>query len=213
MGRANMSVVEAMRASKVVPVIVLDKAEDAVPLARTFLKAGIGSIEITLRTPAGLEAIRRAVGEVPGIAVGAGTVTTVEELRAVHKAGVAFVVSPGCTPALLREAASLGVTYLPGVVTPSELMVAAEAGLSCLKFFPAEPSGGTTMLRAWSSVFPQIAMVPTGGIDIKNAADYFSVSTVAAVGCSWVAPAKMIAEHAWPAVAERCAQMLALAPK
>ena len=208
-----MSVVDVVRASKVVPVIVLDKAEDAVPLSRTFLEAGIGTIEITLRTKAGLEAIKRAIGEVPGIAVGAGTVTTLEELRAVKKAGVSYVVSPGCTPALLNEAKALGVDYLPGVVTPSELMNAVEAGLSCLKFFPAEPSGGTTMLRAWNSVFPNIAIVPTGGIDIKNAADYFSVPMVAAIGCSWVAPAKLIAEGAWAEIKSRCAQILALAPK
>jgi len=207
------SVTDLMRASKVVPVIVLDKAEDAPPLARTFLEAGIGSIEITLRTPAGMEAIRRTIGEVPGIAVGAGTVTTVEELRALHKIGIGFVVSPGCTPSLIKEAAALGISYLPGVVTPSELMVAVEAGLSCLKFFPAEPSGGTTMLKALGSVFPQVAIVPTGGIDTKNAAEYFAVPTVAAVGCSWVAPAKMIAENAWPAIRERCAEMLAFAPK
>lgn len=207
------SVTELMRASKVVPVIVLDKAEDGPPLARTFLEAGIGSIEITLRTKAGMEAIRRTIGEVPGISVGAGTVTTVEGLLALHKIGIGFVVSPGFTPTLVEEAKALGISYLPGVVTPSELMVAVEAGLSCLKFFPAEPSGGATMLRALASVFPQVAIVPTGGIDTKNAADYFSVPTVAAVGCSWVAPAKMIAENAWPEIRKRCAEMLALAPK
>ena len=206
-----MSVVDVVRAAKVVPVIVLDKAEDAVPLARTFLEAGIGTIEITLRTRAGLEAIKRTIAEVPGIAVGAGTVTTVDELRAVKRAGVAYVVSPGCTPTLLSEAKALGVDYLPGVVTPSELMLAADAGLTCLKFFPAEPSGGAVMLKAWASVFPQIAVVPTGGIDIKNAADYFAVPTVAAIGCSWVAPAKMIAEGNWAEIKSRCAQILALA--
>jgi 2-dehydro-3-deoxyphosphogluconate aldolase/(4S)-4-hydroxy-2-oxoglutarate aldolase len=208
-----MSVVDVVRASKVVPVIVLDRAEDGPPLARTFLDAGIGTIEITLRTKAGLEAIKRTIAEVPGIAVGAGTVTSVAELRAVKQAGVSYVVSPGCTPALLDEARALGVDYLPGVVTPSELMVAAEAGLACLKFFPAEPSGGTTMLRAWNSVFPQIAIVPTGGIDIKNAADYFAVPMVAAIGCSWVAPAKLVAEGGWAEIKSRCAQILALAPK
>lgn len=210
---AKKSIAETMRASRIVPVIVLDKAEDAPPLARTFLEAGIDCIEITLRTKAGMEAIRRTIAEVPGIAVGAGTVTTTAELDAVHRAGVSFVVSPGCTPAMLKAAAGLGVAYLPGVITPSELMMAAEAGLTCLKFFPAEASGGATTLKAWSSVFPQIAIVPTGGIDTKNAKDYFAVPTVAAVGCSWVAPAKMIAEHAWPEVRERCQQMLALAPK
>ncbi len=208
-----MSVVDVVRAAKVVPVIVLDKAEDAVPLARAFLEAGIGTIEITLRTKAGLEAIKRTVAEVPKIAVGAGTVTTVDELRAVRQAGVSYVVSPGCTPGLLNEAKALGVDYLPGVVTPSELMMAADSGLKCLKFFPAEPSGGAVMLKAWASVFPQIAIVPTGGIDIKNAADYFAVPTVAAVGCSWVAPAKLIADGNWVEIKSRCAQILALAAK
>ncbi len=208
-----MSVVDVARASRVVPVIVLDKAEDAPPLARTFLESGIGTIEITLRTSAGLEAIKRTIAEVPGIVVGAGTVLTVEELRAVHRAGVGYVVSPGFTPTLLREAAALGVDYLPGVVTPSELMVAVESGLKCLKFFPAEPSGGAAMLKAWNSVFPQTAIVPTGGIDIKNAAEYFAVPTVAAVGCSWVAPVKLIADHQWTEIASRCKQILALALK
>lgn len=208
-----MSVVDVARASRVVPVIVLDRAEDGPPLARAFLDSGIGTIEITLRTKAGLEAIERTIAEVPGIVVGAGTVLTAEEMRAVHKAGVGYVVSPGFTPTLLKEAAGLGVDYLPGVVTPSELMVAAESGLKCLKFFPAEPSGGAGMLKAWASVFPQTAIVPTGGIDIKNAAEYFAVPTVAAVGCSWVAPATLIAEHAWSEIASRCKQMLALAPK
>jgi 2-dehydro-3-deoxyphosphogluconate aldolase/(4S)-4-hydroxy-2-oxoglutarate aldolase len=208
-----MSVVDVARASRVVPVIVLDKAEDGPPLAQTFLEAGIGTIEITLRTKAGLDAIKRTIAEVPGIVVGAGTVITVDELRAVHKAGVGYVVSPGYTPTLLKEAAALGVDYLPGVVTPSELMVAVEAGLKCLKFFPAEPSGGATMLKAWSSVFPHVSIVPTGGIDIRNAAEYFAVPTVAAVGCSWVAPAKLIADHAWTEIAGRCKQILALSPK
>jgi len=208
-----MSVAALMRATKVVPVIVIDKAADAPPLARAFVASGITTIEITLRTAAGLEAIRRTIAEVPEIAVGAGTVTTGEELRTVHKAGVKFVVSPGCTPSLVEEAKAMGVPYLPGVVTPTELMIAAESGLACLKFFPAEPSGGTGMLRAWHSVCSNIAMVPTGGIDLKNAADYFSVPTVAAIGCSWVAPAKLIAEHAWDEIKSRCQQMMALAPK
>ena len=208
-----MSVLELMRASKIVPVIVVEKATDAPPLAKAFVEAGIGTIEITLRTAAGLEAIHRTVAEVPEIAVGAGTVTTLDELKVVHGAGVKFVVSPGSTPALLAEARRLGVPYLPGVVTPSELMAAGEAGLTCLKFFPAEPSGGATMLKAWASVFSHVHIVPTGGIDDKNAADYFAVPTVAAVGCSWVAPAKLIAEHKWDEVKARCKTMLALAPK
>jgi 2-dehydro-3-deoxyphosphogluconate aldolase/(4S)-4-hydroxy-2-oxoglutarate aldolase len=208
-----MSVAALMRTTKIVPVIVIDKAEDAPPLARAFVAAGIASIEITLRTSAGMEAIVRTIAEVPEIAVGAGTVTSLEELRRVHKAGCKFVVSPGCTPALVAEAKAMGVPYLPGIVTPSELMVAAEAGLACLKFFPAEPSGGAGMLRALASVFPHIAIVPTGGIDNKNAADYFAVPTVAAIGCSWVAPAKLIAERNWEEVKSRCKQMLALAPK
>ncbi len=208
-----MSVADLMRRCRVVPVIVVERPEDAVPLARTFVEAGIGSIEITLRTPAGMEAIRRTIGEVEGIAVGAGTVTTVDELRDVHRLGAVFAVSPGCTRRMIDAAAGLGIAYLPGVVTPSELMMATEAGLSCLKFFPAEASGGVPVLKAWSSVFPSVAMVPTGGIDTGNAAAYMAVPTVAAVGCSWVAPTAMISSGDWPGIRARCVKMLALAQK
>lgn len=205
-----MSVADMMRRMRVVPVIVLDRAEDAVPLARTFVAAGIGGIEITLRTPAGMEAIRRALGEVEGIAVGAGTVTRVAELTELQRMGAAFAVSPGCPRHLLDAAIDMGIAYLPGVVTPTELMTAMEAGLSCLKFFPAEASGGAAVLKAWSSVFRDLAMVPTGGIDMKNAADYFAVPMVAAIGCSWVAPQALIAGGHWDEIGSRCRQILAL---
>jgi 2-dehydro-3-deoxyphosphogluconate aldolase/(4S)-4-hydroxy-2-oxoglutarate aldolase len=185
-----MAMLDLLRLAPVIPVVVIDRAEDAVPLARALVAGGLPVIEITLRTDAALEAIRLA-SQVEGAVVGAGTVLSRHDLDAVEAAGARFAVSPGLTPALLKPHA---VPLLPGVSSASELMVGLEAGITVFKFFPAVPAGGVPMLRALHGPFPGARFCPTGGIDASNAADFLAEPNVVCVGGSWPAPARLIRE-------------------
>jgi 2-dehydro-3-deoxyphosphogluconate aldolase/(4S)-4-hydroxy-2-oxoglutarate aldolase len=187
-------------AAPVIPVIVLDDARHAVPLARACLAGGVELLEVTLRTPAGLEAIRRIAAEVPQAVVGAGTVTTPAEVARVAAAGARFAVSPGFDAALAAAARDHGLPLMPGVMTPGEAMAAMAAGLSLLKFFPAAAAGGTAMLKALAGPFPSLRFCPTGGVDARNAAEYLALPNVVAVGGSWITPASAIAREDWAAV-------------
>jgi 2-dehydro-3-deoxyphosphogluconate aldolase/(4S)-4-hydroxy-2-oxoglutarate aldolase len=188
------------RTVPVVPVIVLDDARDAVPLARACIDGGVTVLEVTLRTPAGLESIRRIAAEVPGARVGAGTVTTVAEVARVAAAGASFIVSPGFDRAIVAAARDHGIDVMPGVMTPSEVMAAMAEGLSLLKFFPAGVAGGIPMLKALAGPFPSVRFCPTGGIDARNAPDYLALPNVVAIGGSWLTPAAAIARRDWPAI-------------
>jgi len=170
----------------VIPVVVLEDAERAVPLARTLVDAGMRAIEITLRTPAALEAIERIAAEVPDATVGAGTVLSPAQGRDALAAGAQFLVSPGATPALLDALAD--APLLAGAVTASEVMALLERGITAAKFFPAEASGGVPALRALGAPFPQMRFCPTGGIDAESADDYLALPNVACVGGSWMIP-------------------------
>jgi 2-dehydro-3-deoxyphosphogluconate aldolase/(4S)-4-hydroxy-2-oxoglutarate aldolase len=176
----------------VVPVMVIDDLESAVPLARALVAGGIRVLEITLRTPVAIEAIRRIAAEVEGAVVGAGTVLTPDQFKACKAAGARFIISPGLTPKLLSAALSEGVPLIPGIATISELMQGMEFGLETFKFFPAEAAGGIPMLKAIQGPIPQVQFCPTGGITPNNYRDYLALKNVSCVGGSWLAPSDKV---------------------
>ncbi|MGY6654600.1 bifunctional 4-hydroxy-2-oxoglutarate aldolase/2-dehydro-3-deoxy-phosphogluconate aldolase [Amycolatopsis sp. TRM77291] len=179
--------------SPVMPVVVLDDAGDAVPTARALLAGGIGVIELTLRTPAALASIERIAAEVPEIVIGAGTVTAPEHAKQAADAGAKFLVTPGCTDAVLDAAFDTGLPFLPGASTVSEAMRLAERGLTALKFFPAEASGGVAYLKSIGGPLPGLKFCPTGGITVKTAPDYLALSNVGCIGGSWLTPKDALA--------------------
>ncbi|MCX7303187.1 MAG: 2-dehydro-3-deoxy-phosphogluconate aldolase [Hyphomicrobiales bacterium] len=184
----------------VIPVLKVKSAAAAVPLARALAKGGLRLIEITLRTPDALEAIRRVAGEVEDAVVGAGTVLNPKQFDEAAKAGSKFIVSPGLTGSLISAAAASEVPLLPGAITPSEIMVALEAGIDFLKFFPAEQAGGTTFLRSLASPLAAARFCPTGGISALNAEEYLAVPNVVCVGGSWVAPDDLVRDGKWDVI-------------
>lgn len=194
----------------VIPVLKIDRVEDAAPLARALVAGGLPAIEITLRTPVALDAIRLA-SAVDGAIVGAGTILTGADFDAAAAAGAAFIVSPGASDAVYEAAERSPVPLLPGAVTPSELMAAIGRGYSVLKFFPAEQAGGAAYLRALASPFASVRFCPTGGIGAANAPDYLALPNVICVGGSWVAPDAAVRAGDWDEVARlaREARLLA----
>jgi 2-dehydro-3-deoxyphosphogluconate aldolase/(4S)-4-hydroxy-2-oxoglutarate aldolase len=191
---------------RVVPVITVPAIEDAVPLAQALVAGGLPVLEITLRTAAGLAAIERIAAEVPGAIVGAGTVTTAEQLHAVRAAGAQFVVSPGCTDALAQAAKQAGGVFLPGAVTASEVLRLLEHGISLMKFFPAETSGGVAAIKALGGPFPDIRFCPTGGIGLELAPRYLELPNVVCIGGSWMLPSALVAQGDWEAIRALAAQ-------
>jgi 2-dehydro-3-deoxyphosphogluconate aldolase/(4S)-4-hydroxy-2-oxoglutarate aldolase len=180
-------------AAPVVPVLTIERAADAVPLARALVAGGLHAIEVTLRTQAAIEAVRAIVAEVPGAIVGVGTVTRPIEVGRAVDAGAEFLVSPGTPPGLAQALADAPVPALPGCATVSEALVLAAFGFPVLKFFPAEASGGVRWLRAVSAPLPEVKFCPTGGIDATNAQSYLALRNVVAIGGSWVAPPQAVA--------------------
>jgi len=184
-----MSAAEAIRTTRIVPVVEIEDVERAAPLARALVDGGIPVIEVTMRTPAALAAIREIAREVPEMTVGAGTVLDAEQAREAAAAGAAFLVSPGFAPGISEAAAGLGLPLYPGAVTASEVLQAMAAGHRVLKFFPAEASGGLPVLRALSAPLAHagVAFMPTGGVTLANLADYLAAPGVVAVGGTWIA--------------------------
>lgn len=181
----------------VIPVIKISRLADAVPLARALARGGLPAIEITLRTPVALEAIRLVADEVPEAISGAGTILNARNFHAAVEAGARFIVSPGTTQELLDVAHDSDVPFLPGTVTASEIMAALEEGYSVLKFFPAEQAGGAQYLKSLASPLAGVSFCPTGGITEKNAATYLALPNVLCVGGSWVAPDELVADGKW----------------
>ncbi|WP_435252711.1 bifunctional 4-hydroxy-2-oxoglutarate aldolase/2-dehydro-3-deoxy-phosphogluconate aldolase [Streptomyces tendae] len=181
----------------VVPVVVVDDLADAVPLARALVAGGLPAIEVTLRTPVALDAIRAVAGEVPGAVVGAGTVITPEQVADVVAAGARFLVSPGWTDVLLEAMRASGVPFLPGVSTTSEVVALLERGVREMKFFPAEAAGGTAYLKALAAPLPQARFCPTGGISPASAPEYLALPNVGCVGGSWMLPKDAVAGQDW----------------
>ena len=201
-----MSFQELLGSTRVVPVITISDPDTAVPLAEALVAGGLQVLEITLRTDAGLESIRRIAAEVPSAVVGAGTVTTPQQYLDARNAGARFIVSPGCTDSLARAAADAGGEFLPGAVTASEVLGLLEHGIAMMKFFPAATSGGIDALKALGAPFPQVSFCPTGGIGLKTAPDYLALPNVVCIGGSWMVPADLIAEHAWAAITALAAE-------
>jgi len=183
--------------SPVVPVVVLDDVETAVPVARALVEGGIRVIELTLRTPVALEAIERIAAEVPEIVVGAGTVVDPDQAKAAAAAGSQFLVSPGVTPALLDAMTDTGLPVLPGCATISEAMALRERGITEVKFFPAQASGGAAFLAAVHGPLPDLRFCPTGGITPANAPDYLALPNVGCVGGSWLTPKDAVRTGDW----------------
>ncbi len=197
---AMLEPLELARHGPVIPVIVIERVEHAVPMARALVKGGVKVLEVTLRTPAGLAAIEAIARAVPEAIVGAGTVRSPADARAAQSAGARFAVSPGWLPSVAAACRELQLALLPGVATASEVMAAAEEGLRFLKFFPAGAAGGIAMLKAWESPFADIAFCPTGGITAASAPDYLALGNVKVVGGSWLTPADALAGEDWPRI-------------
>lgn len=194
----------------VIPVVVIDDVETAVPLARALVAGGLPVIEVTLRTADALEAIARIVAEVPEAVVGAGTIRTSDDIAACLAAGAKFLVSPGTTLSLADAMAASGLPYLPGAATATEVMALAERGLKELKFFPAEPAGGIPYLKALAGPLPDVRFCPTGGIRPATAPDYLALPNVGCVGGTWLTPADALAAGDWGRVEKLAAEAAAL---
>ncbi len=183
----------------IIPVLVVDDATHARPLAQALVAGGLPALEVTLRTPAALDAIR-AMANVPGGVVGAGTLITPEDVRAAKAAGAHFGVSPGATDALIAACEAEDLPLLPGAATATEAMALLEKGYDMLKFFPAEASGGAPALKAIGAPLPQITFCPTGGVSPDNAHSYLSLPNVICAGGSWVAPKQMVQNGDWAGI-------------
>ena len=185
------------RGTAVIPVLTIDREQDAVPLARALLEGGLGVIEVALRTPAAPSAIAAIAAQLPQVAIGAGTLQRAADVAAAVHAGARFLVSPGTTPELAAAALASDLPYLPGVATPSEVMAARALGICVMKLFPAAALGGVGFLKALAPVFPGVAFCPTGGIDADAAADYLALPNVPMVGGSWMAPRDAVRAGDW----------------
>ncbi|KRB78711.1 keto-deoxy-phosphogluconate aldolase [Nocardioides sp. Root190] len=192
------------------PVVVIDDLTTAVPVARALVDGGLPAIELTLRTPVALDALRAIAEEVPEILLGAGTITTPAQAEAAVEAGARFLVSPGATPSLLAAMAGTGVPFLAGTSTVSEVLAVLEAGLTEMKFFPAEAAGGAPYLRSVAGPLPQARFCPTGGITPQSAPGYLALPNVGCVGGSWLTPADALAAGDWERVTKLAAEAAAL---
>ncbi|KUN87096.1 bifunctional 4-hydroxy-2-oxoglutarate aldolase/2-dehydro-3-deoxy-phosphogluconate aldolase [Streptomyces griseoruber] len=193
----SSSAASVLDLAPVVPVVVLADVSDAVPLARALVAGGLPAIEVTLRTPVALDAIREISGAVPEAVVGAGTVIAPEQVTACAAAGARFLVSPGWTDVLLTAMRASGLPCLPGVSTTSEVVALLERGVREMKFFPAQAAGGTAYLRSLAGPLPQARFCPTGGVGPDNAAEYLALPNVACVGGTWMLPADAVAARDW----------------
>jgi len=204
-------VVAALGAHRLVPVVVVDGADEGACLADALVAGGLPVAEITLRTAGGVDAIRAVARTQPDVVVGAGTVTTADQVDAVVDAGARFVVSPGLSPAVVRRAQDRDVAVLPGVATPSEIMAALDLGIDVMKLFPASVVGGPAAIKAFSAPFPDVRFVPTGGVGAANLADYLGLDPVLAVGGSWMVDKSLVAQGDWAEITRRTAEAVALA--
>ena len=195
-----------IKKAPVMAVLVIDAAEDAVPLARALLEGGISAIELTLRTPAALEALDRIRSEVPEILAGIGTILNPEQVRTVKERGAAFGVSPGMNSSVVRAAKELGLPFAPGIMTPSEIEEAYALGCTIMKLFPAEPAGGLSYLKNINAPYAHLGIkyIPLGGVSLENLASYLESPDILAVGGSWLAPRKLIQEKAWKEISRNC---------
>ena len=195
-----MTIRDIMQIAPVIPVLVIEEVDIAIDLAQALAKGGLKALEITLRTDAAFDAIDAIKSTVKGVYVGVGTVNTPEQVKQCKAHNVDFMVSPGLHEPLLAAARTSGIPYLPGISTASDALVAINAGLDSLKFFPAVPSGGVPMLKALNGPYGDLQFCPTGGVGASNAQEFLSLSNVTCVGGSWVAPSSLINSKDWNAI-------------
>jgi len=195
-----MDALELMQVAPVIPVIVIDDLAHAVPMARALCEGGIRVLEVTLRTPPALDAVRAIAREVPDAIVGVGTVTNASQFAEAKDAGARFAVSPGFTPELAFAARGAGMPLLPGVMTPADVISALGHGFRQLKFFPAQQAGGIAMLKALGGPFPEVRFCPTGGISVETAPQFLALPNVVCVGGSWLTPKDLLAKGDWAGV-------------
>jgi 2-dehydro-3-deoxyphosphogluconate aldolase / (4S)-4-hydroxy-2-oxoglutarate aldolase len=199
--------------SRVVPVIVIHDVAHAVPLAHALLEGGIDVMEITLRSDAALAAMAAVAKAVPAMHVGAGTVTRVEDVRRVIDAGASFALSPGCTDALVQAVQDARLPFVPGVMTPGEVMRARDQGFTLMKLFPASQAGGMGMLKALGAPLPDVQFCPTGGVSVDNLADFLQLPNVAMAGGSWLTPPELQAQGQWASITELARQASTIAQR
>lgn len=202
---------DVMSRAPVIPVIALEDAGKAVPLAKALHSGGVGIIEVTLRTDAALDAIRQIASDAPDVLVGAGTVTSPRDFAAAVEAGARFIVSPGATPSLWKTAAESDVPLLAGVANASDIMLGLEYGFDAFKFFPAEAVGGVPALKALHGPFPKIKFCPTGGVSADNLVRYIDLPNVVCVGGTWIAPKDAIEAGDWQRITDLCREAVAMA--
>ncbi|MDO6717882.1 bifunctional 4-hydroxy-2-oxoglutarate aldolase/2-dehydro-3-deoxy-phosphogluconate aldolase [Psychrosphaera sp. 1_MG-2023] len=200
---------EVFAAGPVVPVLVIENVEDAVPIAEALIAGGIRVLEVTLRTPAALDVIKAIADNVPEAIIGAGTVTNAAQLKQVTDAGAKFAISPGLTPELLDAGNAGSIALIPGIASISELMVGLDKGYSHFKFFPAEASGGVQSLKSIGGPFPAVRFCPTGGINPGNYQDYLALSNVMCCGGSWLCPDNIVKEKRWGEITKLAATAVA----
>lgn len=198
--------------ARLIAVLVIDDADSAIPLAESLLKGGVSAMELTLRTDAALDAARKIRTELPEMLLGIGTVITEEQVGQVREAGASFAVSPGVNPEVIRKAASLGLPFGPGIMTPTDIDMAVREGCRLLKFFPAESSGGLKHLKNISAPYAHLGLkfIPLGGISTGNLNDYLGNDLIGAVGGSWLAPRETIREKNWKQIEENARAALEL---
>ena len=192
------------REAKIIPVLTIDRLEDAVPLALALVAGGVTTLEVTLRTPVAIEAAKAIISDVPDAVVGIGTILNADDLARAEALGAKFGISPGATPELLQAAAASRLPFAPGIATASDLMQALAHGFDLVKFFPAEQAGGIKALRALAGPFPNVLVCPTGGIGEANAATWLAEPNVVAVGGSWLCPAAEIRSGNWAGITAMC---------
>lgn len=202
------SMLDRFQRSGVIAVIVIDKAEQIVPLSKALVACGIDVMELTLRTPAAIESLRLLRREVPEMLAGVGTVLNVDQLQSAVDAGAEFAVAPGLNPRVVRRAQELRLPFAPGVVTPSDIESAIELGCTILKFFPAEPSGGIKYLRTMYAPYEHLGLkfIPLGGLNVENMRGYLYDAAVPAVGGSWIAPRNLIQSEDWSTVIDNATE-------
>lgn len=207
---ATLTLREILSAGAVIPVMAIDDLSTAVDLAHALVEGGIPTLEITLRTPVGVDAIRLIAKEVPNAIVGAGTVTNPEQLKAVEDAGALFAISPGLHETLAKASHQSSIPLIPGVATPGEVQLALEHGIDTLKLFPAEVVGGKAMLKALFGPYPDIRFCPTGGITLESAPEYLALPNVLCVGGSWLTPKEAVQNKDWDSITRLAKEAAAL---
>ncbi len=210
-----MNIVETLKSAGVIPVIVIEDEAQAVPLARALVKGGLPVLEVTFRTKAAAGAIAAIRKEVPEAIVGAGTLLTIEQLHAAKEAGAVFGVAPGFDPVVFEEAKKMGFPFCPGIATASELSQALTAGAPMVKFFPAEAAGGVNMIKNLLGAFrfTGVKFMPTGGVNLKNVADYLAVPEIVCVGGTWIVPKDALKAGDWDAITKLASDAAEIAAK